>query len=163
VLIGIVALWWYFNPDRGKRYVEIDRFTIGDEQILLYADYGWDSAVLGFVKAKESGDTRFFPFYFSVYRGLPPMRLQVFRSQANDAIWVYALWSKDSAPEVLAYHELNSDSYLCTFGSRNSLDAPMPSQMAGGRPNYPLMNKATSTLILDTTYPSGNSPAPSQG
>ncbi len=154
VVVGIVflaAVMVNEGPD-----VMLDSLQAGAHRVQFYIDYpSWDSAVLGFFVKDQTGRPRYFPIYGSTYRGLPPVELEVFLSEAEEEMWVLSSWE---GYEVLAYHQLGSDWFTDTRSSskRAASDTPSPQggRGVGPRMDFPDMDRARVKRVLTIKIPS---------
>ncbi len=126
--------------------VQLDQVSV---KILIA--FSADAAILELALPQAGGDG-YIPLFTSTYRGMPPVNLDVYVSQAKDEIWVQSNWP--DAP-VLAYHHLGSPTAITPFGEMALMATAFPPSLSGGPVAFPAMNpktvqKVASFYLADT-------------
>lgn len=142
ITVWFAADEYFSSKPTSEVYVALNRFQIGSNTVQFYADYGYDSAVLGFSIKDKDGKLRYCPIHGSTYRGLPLTKLDVFISDGGDQMWVQ---STETA-EVMGYYREGSES------STVSYDRPTPSSFGMDASRYPQMDPARAKLVKTIVY-----------
>jgi hypothetical protein len=138
------------NPARAPATI-LDSLQAGSNTIQFYIDYGPDSAVLGFFVKDQAGCPRYFPMYCSTYRGVPPVELNVFLSDAKEEMWVQSSWE---GYKTLAYYRVGSDRCVTRYGENAAVDTPTPPGFGGGGTiRLPDMDPAHAKNVLIIKHP----------
>jgi hypothetical protein len=129
-------------------YVVVGSVAAGTSDLEFYVDHGRDSAILGFA-VLEPGTRFYCPMYASTYRGIPDVTLEIFTTDALEAVWVRSSWA---GYEELAYHRLGSGECTTEFGDAPLSPVPSPSSGAGSSTSSPPLDDAVAIPLASLNY-----------
>ena len=116
---------------------------LGQVSVKILIAYSADAAILELALPQAGGDG-YIPLFVSTYRGIPGVNLDVYATQAGDAIWVQSNWPDAS---VLAYHHLGSPTAITPFGEMALMDTAFPQSLSGGPIAFPAMDPKTTRKL----------------
>ncbi len=126
-------------------HVVLGTTSLNETTLEVYASYDYDCAVLGITVSTPNTEPRYLPLYGSTYRGLPPLKANLYVSDNRDGLWVFVAW--DGRPEEqLEYFPLDNDGSPKLTPPDSYSSEPIPSSFGSYR--SPLRDREPNSSIV---------------
>ena len=129
-------------------HVTLGETNVKQTRFEVYASYDYDCAVLGLALPTPNKETRYLPLYGSTYRGLPPLKADLYVSDNEDGLWIEVSW-KGQPAQLLEYFPLDSDGSPELAPGDSFSSQPIPTSFSGySNPSRPRDSDAINILSV---------------